>query len=221
MDQETAAPEPVVGHLWLADWRRRVGELYADVRAFATEDPQLAWHHWIDVREALFREHPMSPLPLDRRRDFRARHFAYDPALRLEAPMEPPGVAADPDLGDPVLLPSSGPASPAVQVVGRLRLDLPEGSRGLTLFRLEDYAGGLLLVFGDTTNGSETYGAGRYVLDTAKGADLGGDPLTATLVVDLNFAYHPSCAWDPRWSCPLAPPENRLDVPIRAGERLV
>ncbi len=82
------------------------------------------------------------------------------------------------------------------------------------------YAGGLFIPFRDATNGTETYAAGRYLLDTAKGADLGGDPSRGTLIVDFNFAFQPSCAFDPRWACPLAPPESRLDVPIRAGERL-
>jgi hypothetical protein len=54
----------------------------------------------------------------------------------------------------------------------------------------------------------------------AKSADLGGDLIAGTLTIDLNFAYQPSCAFDPRWACPLAPPENWLDPPIRAGERL-
>ena len=62
-------------------------------------------------------------------------------------------------------------------------------------------------------------GAGRYLLDTAKGADLG---ITAggALVLDFNFAYQPSCAFDPRWACPLAPPEARLAISIEAGERI-
>jgi uncharacterized protein len=59
------------------------------------------------------------------------------------------------------------------------------------------------------------------VLDAVKSADLGGNVATGTLIIDFNFAYHPSCAFDPRWACPLAPPENRLDLPICAGERLV
>ena len=56
------------------------------------------------------------------------------------------------------------------------------------------------------------------VLDTAKGADLGSDG--PQIVIDFNFMYHPSCRYDPRWVCPLAPPENTIDVPINAGERL-
>ena len=108
----------------------------------------------------------------------------------------------------------------AATPVGRVRLPLPGGDRTLTVSWLAGYADGLFLPFRDVTNGVETYGAGRYVLDTAKSADLGGDPARRTLVVDLNFAYHPSCAFDPRWACPLAPPENRLDIRIEAGERL-
>jgi uncharacterized protein (DUF1684 family) len=85
---------------------------------------------------------------------------------------------------------------------------------------MEGYAGGLFLPFRDATNGSETYGAGRYLLDAAKSADLGGDRERGTLILDFNFAFQPSCAYDPKWACPLAPPANRLDLPIRAGERL-
>ena len=85
---------------------------------------------------------------------------------------------------------------------------------------MEGYAGGLFVPFRDATNGTETYGAGRYLLDAAKSADLGGDPARRTLMCDFNFSYQPSCAFDPQWACPLAPPENRLDVPVRAGERI-
>ena len=79
------------------------------------------------------------------------------------------------------------------------------------------YAGGLFIPFRDATNGTETYGAGRYLVDAAKSADLGGDPATGTLILDFNFAFQPSCAFDPRWACPLAPPENRLDIADPCG----
>ena len=68
----------------------------------------------------------------------------------------------------------------------------------------------------DASSGDETYGAGRYLLDTVKGADLG--QRDRCLVMDFNFAYHPSCHYDPQWVCPLAPPANRLAVAIDAGE---
>jgi uncharacterized protein len=89
----------------------------------------------------------------------------------------------------------------------------------LSMFWLLDYAGGFFLSFRDATCGDETYGAGRYLLDTAKGADLGADR-DGRLILDFNFAYQPSCSYDPRWSCPLPPRENWLTIPIRAGERL-
>ena len=63
----------------------------------------------------------------------------------------------------------------------------------------------------------ETYGAGRYLLDTVKGSDLGSE--RGRLILDFNFAYNPSCSYDPRWVCPLAPPGNRLPIAIRGGER--
>jgi uncharacterized protein (DUF1684 family) len=109
----------------------------------------------------------------------------------------------------------------AFRRVGWLDIPFPTGKRRLGLYWIEGYGGGLFLPFRDATNGTETYAAGRYVLDAVKSADLGGNAATGTLIIDFNFAYHPSCAFDPRWACPLAPPENRLDLPIRAGERLV
>jgi uncharacterized protein (DUF1684 family) len=101
---------------------------------------------------------------------------------------------------------------------GQARFELAGAACSLDLYWLEAYGGGLFLPFADATSGGETYGAGRYLLDTVKGADLGMDG--AQLVLDFNFAYNPSCAYDPRWVCPLTPPENRLAVPVRAGERL-
>jgi uncharacterized protein (DUF1684 family) len=94
-------------------------------------------------------------------------------------------------------------------------VDLPVGR--LTVYWIDVYGGGVFVPFRDATSGRETYGAGRYLLDTIKGADLGGE--ADNLVLDFNYAYHPSCAYDARWSCPLTL-ENTLAVTIRAGERL-
>jgi uncharacterized protein (DUF1684 family) len=219
--------------LQLASWRRTVAELYADVRAFAEERPEIAWQHWIDVRERLYKTHPMSPVPAADRPTFRARHWAYDPGLRFEVTLEPepgpaPGGAGG--LGGPAVagglgglamaLPNSGSDTLSFRRIGSLALPFAAGERRLSLFWMEGYAGGLFLPFRDATNGTETYGAGRYVIDAAKSADLGGDPDAGTVIVDFNFAYQPSCAFDPRWACPLAPPENRLDIPVAAGERI-
>jgi uncharacterized protein (DUF1684 family) len=204
--------------LELADWRRRIAELYAEVRRRGA-DPVAAHALWRETREALYRGHPQSPVPPAARAGFRAVHFPYDPSLRFELPLLPDADEA-PAVAAPLALPVSAGTPRTFTRIGWIQVPLPGGTRRLAVYWLAEYAGGLFLPFGDATNGRETYGAGRYVLDTAKGADLGGDAEQGTLVIDLNFAFQPSCAFDPRWACPLAPPENRLDVAVRAGERL-
>ncbi len=96
---------------------------------------------------------------------------------------------------------------------GVVRLD---GVGDLDVWWLAGYGGGLFVPVRDTRADGATYPGGRYVLDTAKGADLGGRD--GRLVIDLNFAYNPSCAYDPAWACPLAPPGNIVAVPVTAGE---
>ena len=221
-DPADPADDELAGRLTLADWRRRVAALYVEVRAMAASDPAIALSHWRAVRERLYREHPQSPVPVDERSAFRALHFAHDPRLRFRAIVEP---AAPPEPGALALdLPNSGSETLSFRRVGTVRLPFPGGERQLSVFWLAGYAGGLFIPFRDATNGTSTYGAGRYLVDAAKsadlGADLGADPTTAVLILDFNFAYQPSCAFDPRWACPLAPPENRLDIEVRAGERL-
>jgi uncharacterized protein (DUF1684 family) len=230
-------PGDVTATLTLADWRRTIGSLYAQVRRLAVTDPAAALDHWRSVREGLYRDHPQSPVPADRRAAFRAHHFAHDPTLRFELTVEPldapveaapgPGLAGigPLDFGSggattAIDLPVSVGGVMAFRRFGAVTIPLRDGPRRLELYWMEGYAGGLFLPFRDATNGAETYGAGRYLLDAAKSADLGGDRDGGTLILDFNFAYQPSCAFDPKWACPLAPPSNRLDVPIRAGERL-
>ena len=198
--------------LELLDWRRRVFALYEDVRARASTSPRDAWWHWRDTRDELFREHPQSPVPPGSRAGFGGlAYFEFDPDLRVPArlvdrPAERLELTSS--TGEPIQF----------SRIGACVFEL--GGRDCTLdaYWLEAYGGGLFLPFRDVTAGRDTYGAGRYLLDTAKGADLGpGDE--EGMVLDFNFAYNPSCAYDPRWSCPLAPPANRLGVEIRAGER--
>jgi uncharacterized protein len=199
-----------VHELELLDWKRRVFALYAEVRA--ASDPEAAWRRWRDVRDELFRDHPQSPLPPERRAGFGGLpFFDYDPALRVLADVEP----AD---GTQLAIGSSGEEPVLFRHFGTARFDLGAGPRELGLYWLEGYGGGVFLPFADKTRGAETYGAGRYLLDTVKGADLG--EADGRLVLDFNFAYNPSCAYDPRWICPLTPPQNRLDAAVRAGERI-
>jgi uncharacterized protein (DUF1684 family) len=214
-----------VDTLQLADWRRQVADLYARIRETAPRDPAAAWNDWRTTRERLFREHAQSPVPPEGRAAFRAHHWPYDPSLRLEAviemdtPTEPPTVAAS--LGGlAMLLPISTGGAESLERIGHVRVRFPAGERELGVYWMSGYAGGLFLPFRDATNGTETYGAGRYLLDAAKSADLGAGRAPGSVVLDFNFAFQPSCAFDPEWACPLAPPENRLDIRVEAGERI-
>ncbi len=232
--------------LQLADWRRQISDLYAEVRRLAVGDPPAALTVWREERERLYREHPMSPVPMAQRSNFSAKHFTYDPGMRFEvvvqlgpaaiapagdAPRNPPAregsLALAPSspfvtpLGAPLSLPNSGADALSFRRIGFVEIPFPSHGPGvLSLFWMDGYAGGLFLPFRDATSGAQTYAAGRYLLDTAKSADLGGNPARGSLILDFNFAYQPSCAFDPRWSCPLAPPDNRLNLPVRAGERI-
>ena len=195
--------------LALLDWKRHVFALYADVRE--ASDPRGAWQLWRKRRDELFRAHPQSPLPAGRRVSFRGLdYWPYDPAARVLAALE--DVAAEPR---PVT--TSGTEPLLFRPFARARFELGGEAFVLELHWLEGYGGGLFLPFRDATSGTDSYGGGRYLLDTVKGADLGEDE--GRLVLDFNFAYNPSCAYDPGWVCPLAPPANRLPVAVRAGER--
>jgi uncharacterized protein len=195
--------------LTLWDYRRRVADLYARVRSLP---PAEGWEAWRRGRDLLFATHPQSPIPAEARPGFPGlTYFPYDPALRMVASVEPGS-------GERVSLPHSGHGTTPARAFGVARFRLSGDEHRLTLFRLDAYGDAIIVPFGDATNGDSTYGGGRYLVDTAKGADLGGDG--DAVVLDFNFAYHPSCVHDPRWSCPLAPPTNRLAVAVEAGERI-
>lgn len=196
--------------LQLADWRRETAALYARVRAEA--DPATAHALWREGRERLLRSHPQSPLPAgDAMRGRGVPHWDYDMALRWTATIEP------------VTQPERFAIDTGSDGVTRLEqagwVTLPEPvARRVAVWWLDQYGGGIFLPLRDGTAGSTSYGGGRYLLDTAKGADLGSTG--QALVIDLNFLYHPSCRYDVRWVCPLAPASNTIDVPVKAGERL-
>ena len=195
----------------LLEWKRRIFELYAEVRSSA--EPEAAWRTWRDVRDELFRTHPQSPLPPEARSGFAGlAYFPYDPALRVLAGVEPAEA-------EPREIAGSAGSAILFRRFGLARFELAGKPRSLELYWLEGYGGGVFLPFADGTTGNETYAGGRYLLDSVKGADLGMQ--RARLVLDFNFAYNPSCSYDGRWACPLAPPANRLEVEIRAGERRV
>lgn len=194
------------GALSLLDWRRRVFAVYAAVRA--EPDPQAAHELWRRTRAELLTTHPDSPVPESERAAYPGPAVApYDPSFRFEVPF-------DRDV-EPMHLDVATGTDGVVPFdrVGRLHL---AGIGQLDAWWLGSYGGGLFVPIRDGLAGTETYGGGRYVLDTVKGADLGSRE--GRLIVDLNFAYQPSCAYDPAWACPLAPPGNVVAAPVPAGE---
>jgi uncharacterized protein (DUF1684 family) len=197
-----------VSALEVADWRRRVFAVYAAVRE--ATDLFAAHDLWRRERDDLFARHPSSPLlPEDRAAFSGLPVRPYDPDWRFEvalAPAEPRRIEVE--TGTDGVVP--------FELIGIA--DVP-GVGPLDVWRLASYGGGIFLPVKDALAGVKggTYGGGRYLLDTVKGADLGGAP--GSLVLDFNFAYNPSCAYDPAWACPLAQPGNTVGVEIPVGER--
>ncbi|QDZ16328.1 DUF1684 domain-containing protein [Humibacter ginsenosidimutans] len=196
----------------VADWRRRVSALYELVRELSVEEPAAAHAAWVIERDVLFTTHASTPLlPADRALFAGLPVPPYDAAWRFELPIETAEhTELDVETGTDGIVP--------FERIGLVRV--PEvGS--LDVWRLRSYGGGLFVPVKDASAGRPegTYGGGRYLLDTIKGADLGPGSRPDTIVLDFNFAYNPSCAYDPAWACPLAPAGNIVDVEIPVGER--
>ncbi|WP_062212513.1 DUF1684 domain-containing protein [Demequina oxidasica] len=191
----------------VAHWRRSTFDIYRQVRA--ASDPSQAHALWIAARREMLLNHPASPVkPEDRGNPGIGRVADYDPAFRFVA-------ALDTDV--PVLTRDVQTGTDGVVPFERLGIVRLQGVGELDVWRLKTYGGGIFVPMRDTTAGKSTYGAGRYLLDTIKGADLGGDD--DGLVMDLNFAYNPSCAYDEAWACPLPGPGNRLAIDAPVGEQ--
>ena len=205
-------PTDATDALAVLDWRRRTAASYGEVRRLAVTDPAGAHRGWVRRRDEMFAEHRASPLlAADRARFVGLPVAPYDPAFRFEVDLEAAAPAAfEATTGTDGVVPFTR--------LGRVTL----GDLGsLDVWLLRSYGGGLFVPIKDALAAAVggTYGGGRYVLDTIKGADLGAGARGA-LVVDLNFAYNPSCAYDPAWACPLAPPGNVLPAAVPVGERI-
>jgi uncharacterized protein len=197
--------------LQTVDWRRRVFALYARVRQH--DAPAEAHRIWRVGRDELFATHPASPLlPRDRMAFSGLPVTTYDPRWRFELEVEPPT--------EPQHLDLQTGTDGVVQFELLGRVAVPDTGT-LDVWRLASYGGGLFVPVKDALAGQPggTYDGGRYVVDTIKGADLGEGTVSGSIVIDFNFAYNPSCAYDPAWACPLAPPGNAVDVEIPVGER--
>jgi uncharacterized protein len=190
------------------DWRRMTFDLYRRVRA--TDDPETAHALWREGRDAMFGDHPASPLLAEDAAEFAELPVpTYDPEWRFSVRIEP----AEPEH---LAVETGTDGVVSFDRIGLVRI--PDVGT-LDVWSHTGYAGGVFVPVKDASAGRArgTYGGGRYLLDTIKGADLGGD--AGELVLDFNFAYNPSCAYDPAWACPLAPPGNTVAVPIPVGEQ--
>jgi uncharacterized protein len=187
--------------LELADYREAVARLYlsdAGLTEFRLR------------RDALFASHPQSPIPPEERERFSGlKYFPESDEAIIETTLKEEPGSLEIDTGGP-------DGVVRYHLVGVLAT--PWGP--LSLWWIDAYAGGLFLPLRDGTSGHETYGGGRYLTDTIKGTHGRGLRWLGTdrVRLDFNYAYNPSCAYDDRWACPLAPPENRLSSPVRAGE---
>lgn len=196
----------------LADWRRQINDLYADIRRL--KNPREAWLHWHSTRSTLFRNHPLSPLDETTRAHFHTIDvFDYDPALRFSVDLiAETGPVIDVDLADDGIV--------SYRRTARTKGLVSSLGSELDVYWINGYGGGLFLPFRDHTSQTVTYGGGRYLIDAIKGADLGLDK-SGRLILDFNFAYNPSCALNETYVCPLAPAENVLPTAILAGERTI
>lgn len=194
--------------LELADWRHQVAEIYRLIRN--EENPQVAWQSWRRNRDLLFKTHPQSPIPPGDREGFSGLdYFDYDPAARVIAHLR----SAEPESWEF----EAGEGTLHLDRVADLSFSLYGELQQLGLYWFRSYGGGLFLSIRDATSGESTYGGCRYLLDTVKGADLGREG--EGVVLDFNFLYQPSCAYNARWVCPLAPASNRIPLGVKAGER--
>lgn len=196
-------------YLDVLDWRRRVATLFVDLRRRDPDPETLAWFR--QSKDALFHDHPQSPLPLAERASFSGLpYWPYDPDARVTARFDPLESVEKPTA-------PAGASEVAFFRIGRLSFTYHGQPASLGAYWIDGYAGGLFVPFVDATSNHTTYGGGRYVLDTIKSADHGAEG--DLIVLDFNYAYHPSCAYDPQWVCPLAPPHNRLPFAVEAGEQ--
>jgi uncharacterized protein (DUF1684 family) len=205
-------------YLDLYDYRCRVAEMYR-VRRQATlagEDAATILQRFRETRDELFATHAQSALDAEQKQKFQGlRYFPYNPVLCVEADID-----TEIEL-EQLSVAMNAEETMIMNTVARLHFKIEDSRVTLSLYWLNIYGGGLFLPFRDTTSPAESYGGGRYLFDTIKGSDF----LPATgatgkerILLDFNYAYNPSCAYNDRWVCPLAPVENRLKVAIRAGE---
>ncbi|PRB40486.1 hypothetical protein CQ020_02890 [Arthrobacter sp. MYb23] len=205
---------PTMPAVDIADWRLRTFALYDKVRQLAATNPFDAHVFWRQERDLMFATHPASALTADMKASFSGLRTAdYDPSFRRYAALSPEGSGQEMNVetGTDGVVPFTR--------IGTFELP---GLGSLAAWRLRSYGGGIFVPFRDATAGKDggSYGAGRYLLDTVKGSFHGtrGAGAEQEFVLDFNFAYNPSCAYNEAWACPLAGPANRLTAEVPVGE---
>jgi uncharacterized protein (DUF1684 family) len=207
-------------YLDLYDFRVRVTDMYQRRNAAWLEngaDDAAILQRFRQERDALFATHPQSALDEEQKRDFRGvPYFPFNSAMRFVVPVD-----TDVEHKQQEVVMNASEAM-KMTTVGHLHFTVEQQKVTLSLYWLDIYGGGLFLPFRDATSPQESYGGGRYLFDTIKGSNF----LSSTdengrmqIVLDFNYAYNPSCAYNDAWTCPLAPVENRLSVAIPAGEK--
>ncbi len=200
--------------LTLADYRERVARMYL-------ADTDLA--EFRRQRNQLFLTHPQSAIPPAEKAEGKGpRYFPENPSARITVPFTAAETAEDAEgaeaAEDGIEIDTGGPDG-VLQYRRMGTLHTPWGP--LALWWLDAYGGGMFLPLRDGTSGhGGTYGGGRYLTDTVKGTFGRGLVVEHNdqVTLDFNYLYNPSCAYDDRWACPLAPAENRITEPIEAGE---
>ncbi len=205
-------------YLDLYDYRCRVAALYQErEQGFrAGEETETIWQRFREGKDSLFAHHPQSALDQAQRQHFQGlRYFPYNPTMRFSVDID---TTIEPTRQ---IVAMNTNESMSMTTIGQIHFKLDHHLVTLSIYWLDIYGGGLFLPFRDITCPRESYGGGRYLFDTIKGST----PLSAPgsndwhrITLDFNYAYNPSCTYNDRWVCPLAPLENRLDVAIRAGE---
>ncbi len=201
---------PPANPVTLADWRRQTAEMYASIRC--NSDYEAAWRSFCRKRSHLFKTHPQSPLTDAQKKHFTAlAYYPYNPAWRLTGTIN---TNIEREIFH-IQLPADGEFT--YTRVAKIHFSIWGNDYFLSLFWINGYGGGLFLPFKDSSAKQNTYGGGRYLYDTIKGADL--NDRSDQFILDFNYAYNPSCAYNSQWVCPLPPPENALPISIEAGEQ--
>ncbi|MDX1377848.1 MAG: DUF1684 domain-containing protein [Anaerolineales bacterium] len=155
-------------------------------------------------KDEFFGHHPQSPLSPEQKKDFSGlNYFPENESLRLEVNVD---LLNDPQ---PIQMQTTTGGTQVYVRHGRFKFDVDGQKTELTIYKGDH---GYFLPFVDSLAGEETYPAGRYL----EPDELPGD----RFLVDFNIAYNPYCAYNEMWSCPITPAENRVNVPIRAGEKV-